>query len=88
MNAKNKIYGTRNSQCTVSSDEVQVIEKIYNHDNDKSSSDRERSGSYDLSCCTENSLYESKRIYSKARNANNSKVSNLKIKRNYAICNN
>ena len=95
MNAKNKIYGTRGSVLTqqMSSNEVQVIEKIYegrvnggkirvsdsagscNENGDKSSSDRERSGSYDFECCTENSLYESSRIYAKARA--NGKVSTM-----------
>ena len=80
MNEKNKIFGsTRNLQgpTSSSSEEVQVIEKIYDDRksraetieayNEKSSSDRERSGSYDFDCCNDNSLYESSCIYAKAR---------------------
>lgn len=68
MNAKNKIYGTRGSQCQAATEEVQVIEKLYEQrkvfsEPDKSSSSR---GSYDFDCCTENSVYESSRIYAKA----------------------
>ncbi|KAJ8679091.1 hypothetical protein QAD02_014878 [Eretmocerus hayati] len=78
MNAKNKMYGTRSSQCSTVLEDVQVIEKIYDEqksrsdalglfsESNKSSSERKSSGSYDFGCCTENSLYESSRIYAKA----------------------
>lgn len=81
MNAKNKIYGSvRISQgpTSSSSEEVQVIEKMIYDDrksraetieayNEKSPSNRERVGLYNFDCFTENSLYESSRIYAKAR---------------------
>lgn len=69
MNAKNKTYGSQNSSA-----QVQLIEKMYDGRkslyNDKSSSnDRQPSAtSCDLfGFCSENSLYESTRIYAKAR---------------------
>jgi hypothetical protein len=80
MNAKNKIYGTRVARCQAIATEAPVIENICeerktrggdvadpNDEQENSSSDHERSGSYDFNCCTENSLYESSRIYAEVR---------------------
>lgn len=85
MNAKNKMHNS-SSHCRAVSGEVQVIEKLYDEkqpvaaattieiDNEKSSIDRERNGFYDYECCTENSLYQSSRIYAKARTVSEQNV--------------
>ncbi|XP_014203973.1 uncharacterized protein LOC106636167 [Copidosoma floridanum] len=67
MNAKNRVYGSSGSSCQEAvSGGLQVIESIYDGRQSRAGNDKSSSGSYDFECCTENSLYESSRIYAKA----------------------
>ncbi|XP_011503102.1 PREDICTED: uncharacterized protein LOC105366378 [Ceratosolen solmsi marchali] len=94
MNAKNKMYGSRSSRCRgTEAIEAPVIEKIYEQrkfrdghvvddpydENEKSSSDHERCGSYNFNCCTENSLYESSRIYAEVHSVSSKPMSEQRL---------